>query len=129
MLVLATLGCCQPWFLPVATADDNVPKKPRLTFIVLGDFTVNLPKDDGALNYMVIGLTIEAAPDAEADLKDMMPRLKESVMRRLMAMAAHGELRPGQVDPLMLKTSLLDGLSKLRPGGVLDVLITRLLYA
>jgi flagellar basal body-associated protein FliL len=106
-------------------AEEEHSNKP--TYISLGEFTVNLPGGE-ALTYLVVAVTIEVAPEAATDLRDIMPRLKETIIRRLMAMADRGALQPGHTDPLMLKTSLLETVGKLRPNGVRDVLITRLLY-
>jgi flagellar basal body-associated protein FliL len=111
--------------LSARAAEEAKPAKP--TFVPLGDFTVNLP-DDSPMAYVIIGVTIEVAPEAAGDLNDIAPRLKDLCIRRLMAMAAQGMLAPGRTDLVMIKTSLFDGVSKLRPNGVREVLITRLLY-
>ena len=109
-----------------ATAEEATPARPA--FIALGDFTINLPGNGDQLSYVVISVTIEAAPEAATDLRALEPRLKETVMRRLMTMADRGVLQPGHTDPLVVKQSLLASLDEEQPHGVRDVLITRLLY-
>jgi flagellar basal body-associated protein FliL len=101
--------------------------KPKPIFVSLGEFTVNLP-DDGTMGYVVIGITLEVTPESAGDFNDMTPRLKDLVMRRLMGMAAQGMLAPGHADLVMIKASLYDGVTRLRPDCVREVLITRLLY-
>jgi len=108
-------------------AEEEGAKKPKASFINLGDFTVNLP-DGSASGYIVIGITLEVMPEALADMKDLSPRLKDIVVRRLMTMAQSGMLQPGHTDPLMLKTSLSDSLASVRPDSLKEVLITHLLY-
>lgn len=100
---------------------------PKPTFISLGEFTINLP-DGGSAGYVVVGITLDVAPDAAGALNDIVPRLKDLVISRLMAMAAQGMLTPGHSDLVMIKTSLFDSISRFRPEGVKEVLITRLLY-
>jgi hypothetical protein len=107
-------------------AEQGSPARPA--FIALGDFTINIPGNGDQLSYVVISVTIEAAPEAATDLRALEPRLKETVMRRLMTMADRGVLQPGHTDPLVVKQSLLTSLTELQPGGVRDVLIIRLLY-
>ncbi|HQT75713.1 MAG TPA: flagellar basal body-associated FliL family protein [Rhodopila sp.] len=114
-----------PWAISSWAAES--PKPPKPTFVPLGEFTINLP-DEGSMGYVVIGITLEAAPDAATDLNDIAPRLKDLCISRLMAMAAQGMLAPGHTDLVMIKASLFDSISKLRPNGVREILITRLLY-
>lgn len=111
---------------PRASAQDEQSGKP--VFLTLGEFTVNMPEADNALGYVVVGVTLEAIPTAAAALKDIVPRLKEAIMRRLMVMAERGALEPDRADPLVLKAALLDSVTVLRPGAVRDVLITRLIF-
>jgi flagellar basal body-associated protein FliL len=126
--VLATLAFVSSsrWLGSAAVAEEGHKTKPG--FISLGEFTVNLPDDGGAMGYVVIGITLEVAPEAAGDFNDITPRLKDLVISRLMTMAAKGMLAPGHTDLVMIKTSLLDGVAKLRPDSVREVLITRLLY-
>ncbi len=112
---------------PVLAAEEEGAKKPKARFINLGDFTVNLP-DGSSSGYIVIGITLEVQPEALADMKDLTPRLKDIVVRRLMTMAQSGMLQPGRTDPLILKTSLSDSLAPVRPDSLKEVLITHLLY-
>jgi flagellar basal body-associated protein FliL len=115
--------------LPAAALADETPAgPPKPSFLPLGEFTVNLHGEDAQYQFIVVSVTLEVVPAAAAMLKDIMPRLKEAVMRRLMAMADQGTLQPGHADPLMLKTMLSDTLRKANPDSIRDVLITRLLY-
>jgi len=127
LLLSGVVGCSALSALSVsASAEQAAPARPA--FIVLGDFTINLPGNGDQLSYVVISVTIEAAPEAATDLKAVEPRLKETVMRRLMTMADRGILQPGHTDPLVVKQSLRSSLDEEQPHGVRDVLITRLLY-
>jgi hypothetical protein len=67
-------------------------------------------------------------PSAASDLRAVEPRLKETVMRRLMAMAYSGVLEPDHTDLGAVKQALISSISELQPGSVRDVLIVRLLY-
>jgi len=127
-LALCCIGSCAWLAAPVVAlaAEQGSPARPA--FIALGDFTINIPGNGDQLSYVVISVTIEAAPEAATDLRALEPRLKETVMRRLMTMADRGVLQPGHTDPLVVKQSLLTSLTELQPGGVRDVLIIRLLY-
>lgn len=109
-----------------ARAQDGASSKP--VYLALGEFTVNMPEADSGLGYVVVGVTLEAIPGAAATLKDILPRLKEAIMRRLMVMAERGALQPDRADPLVLKAALLDSVAVLRPDSVRDVLITRLIF-
>jgi hypothetical protein len=80
------------------------------------------------MGYAIIGITIDAVPSAASDLRAVEPRLKETVMRRLMAMADSGVLQPEHTDLAALKQALISSISSLQPGSVRDVLIVRLLY-
>jgi len=119
--LLATVFCSMTAYAVDAT------KTLKPTFISLGDFTINLP-DDSPMAYVIIGVTIEVAPETAGDMNDIAPRLKDLCTSRLMAMAAQGLLAPGHTDLVMIKTSLFDGISRLRPNAAREVLITRLLY-
>ena len=127
--VLAFLGFASvvPSLLPAkARAEEHVT--PRPAYISLGEFTINLPEKNEQLSYAVISVTIEAAPEAATDLRAIEPRLKELVMRRLMAMADRGVLQPSHTDLLAVKQALVDSLLEFQPNSVRDVLIVRLLY-
>lgn len=124
LAVLASL----PTVSAAAWAEEAPAGPPKPSFLPLGEFTVNLHGEDVQYQFIVVSVTLEVVPAAAALLKDIMPRLKEAVMRRLMAMADQGSLQPGHADPLMLKTVLSDALQKANPDSIRDVLITRLLY-
>lgn len=123
--VLAVAAVAAPVRFPLAE-EDAKPVKP--TFVSLGEFTVNLPDDGGQMGYVVIGISMDVAPEAAGALNDIMPKLKDMVISRLMGMAAQGMLAPGHTDLVMIKTSLFDTLSRVNPQGIREVLITRLLY-
>lgn len=116
---------CTAMPLPAAAEQQEVAKP---AFLSLGDFTINLPSDDGDLSYVVITVTLEIAPSAAMQLKGLEPRLKEAIMRRLLTMADHHVLQPARTDTLVVKASLLDSIVAIDPKDVRDVLITRLLY-
>jgi flagellar basal body-associated protein FliL len=126
MVVLLAPLASQSWFVSGNAAEEARPNKP--SFISLGEFTVNLPDDGGSAGYVVIGITLEVAPQAAAELNDILPRVKDQVIQRLMTIAAQGMLQPGHTDPTMLKTVLFDSVAKMRPDSVREVLITRFLY-
>jgi flagellar basal body-associated protein FliL len=109
-----------------ALAEEHVA--PRPAYIALGEFTINLPVKNEQLSYAVISITIEATPEAATDLRAVEPRLKELVMRRLMAMADRGVLQPSHTDLLAVKQALVASLEEMQPHSVRDVLIVRLLY-
>jgi flagellar basal body-associated protein FliL len=109
-----------------ACAEESAPVKPG--YVPLGEFTVNLPQPDGAQSYALLDLTLEAVPGAAQNLHDILPRLKESALRQLMAMAEKGELKPGRTDPAVLKIALLEAIGKVQPGAVREVLITKLIF-
>jgi flagellar basal body-associated protein FliL len=111
-----------------ASAEEAATPKVRPAYIALGEFTVNLPTRNDQLSYAVISITVEAIPAAAADLRAIEPRLKELVMRRLMAMADRGVLQPNHTDLLAVKDALMSSLAELEPNSVKDVLIVRLLF-
>ncbi len=113
--------------LPPRTAWAAEPA-PRPEYISLGEFTINLPLKDGTMAYAIIGITIDVVPAAASDLRAVEPRLKEAVMRRLMAMADSGVLQPQHTDLAAVKQALMTSIAELQPGSVRDVLIVRLLY-
>jgi flagellar basal body-associated protein FliL len=115
-------------FCRFGSAAAEEARKAKPMFVSLGEFTVNLPDDGGAMAYVIIGITLEVTPEAAGDLNDITPRIKDLVIRRLMVMAAQGMLAPGHTDLVMIKASLFDGVVSLRPDSVREVLITRLLY-
>jgi flagellar basal body-associated protein FliL len=127
VFALAVLACALPPLTPgTAWAEEHAA--PRPAYIALGEFTINLPARNEQLSYAVISITIEAVPEAATDLRAVEPRLKEAVMRRLMAMADRGVLQPGHTDLDAVKQALMSSLSELQPNSVRDVLIVRLLY-
>ena len=128
LLPLAGLVGVAAWLAPVIALAEEQHGPPRPAYIVLGDFTINLPISGDQLSYVVVSITIEAAPEAATDLRAVEPLLKETVMLRLMAMADSGVLRPGHTDPQVVKQGLLASLDDLHDGRVRDVLLTRLLY-
>lgn len=127
-LLMCGIGCGVPLLMPRVPFAAEVQTPARPAYIALGDFTINLPGHGDQLSYVVISITIEAAPESAADLRAVEPLLKETVMRRLMTMADRGVLQPGHTDPLVVKQSLLSSLEGLHAGTVRNVLITRLLY-
>ena len=127
--VFACLGFGAVGPLPgpgAAYAAEEAPARPA--YISLGEFTINLPVRDGMMSYAIIGITIDAVPSAASDLRALEPRLKELVMRRLMAMAESGVLQPDHTDLVAVKQALVGSITKLQPDSVRDVLIVRLLY-
>jgi len=101
---------------------------PKPSFLVLGEFTINLHGKSDRFGFIVLSITLDVTPESKNHLKDITPRLKEAVIRRLMVLADRGTLAPGETDPMILKTSLMDTLRKVETDGIKDVLITRLLY-
>ena len=94
VVVLVGLACVLQFPLARAgVAEEAAPSKP--TYLVLGEFTVNMPGDDSPLGYIVVGVTVEAMPAAVGELRDITPRLKEAVMRRLMVLAERGGAATG----------------------------------
>jgi flagellar basal body-associated protein FliL len=112
----------------VGHAEEAAAPPPKQVFLALGDFTVNLPDKNGQFGFIVIGITLDVAPPSANLLREITPRLKEALTRRLMAMADRGALTPGETDPVILKASLADALQKVSSDGINEVLITRLLY-
>jgi flagellar basal body-associated protein FliL len=126
--VFACLGLAvaAPLTGPGAAYAEEQPARPA--YISLGEFTINLPVKGGMMSYAIIGITLDVVPSASSDLRAMEPRLKEAVMRRLMAMADSGVLQPEHTDLAAVKEALINSITKLQPGSVRDVLIVRLLY-
>jgi flagellar basal body-associated protein FliL len=115
-------------YAKTASAGEEPAGPPKPVFLPLGEFTVNLHDKDAQFGFIVVGVTLEVVPESANALRDVMPRMKEALIRRLMAMADRGTLAPGETDPVVLKASLADALQKINPDGIRDVLITRLLY-
>lgn len=115
---------------PPARAEGGSEKAEKTAdFVVLGDFTINLPSQSARRRgYMVVSITIETAPGTGGTIKDITPRVKEAVLQRLMAMSERGQLRPDQTDPLVIKDTMFETIAKFNPSGIKDVLITRILY-
>jgi flagellar basal body-associated protein FliL len=129
LLLLCALSALAPGLYAIPAAASEAPAgPPKPVFLALGEFTVNLHDKNAQFGFVVVGVTVEVVPESANSLKDVMPRLKEALTRRLMALADHGSLTPGEVDPVILKTSLADALAKVNPDGIRDVLITRLLF-
>jgi flagellar basal body-associated protein FliL len=129
LAVRAVLGCAavlSATGFPPAIAAEQPAARPA--YIALGEFTINLPPNSQQVSYVVISVTVDAQPAAASDLRAVEPRLKEAVMRRLMAMADRGVLQPNHTDLEAIKQSLISILSELHPDSVRDVLIVRLLY-
>jgi hypothetical protein len=101
----------------------------EVDFLVLGDFTVNLPPAGRRMSYVVVSVTLEAKADDVQGFKDVSPLLRQAVLRRLMSMSERNQLRPGQTDPALLRDSLYDSLAQVREEGLRDVVITRLLHS
>lgn len=113
---------------PVRAEEAEKAGAQKQSFLPLGDFTVNLRGKTGQFEFVVVGVTLDVVPQAAGHLKEIMPRLKEALTRRLMALASRGALMPDETDPVMLKASLADALQKVELDGIKEVLITRLLY-
>jgi hypothetical protein len=126
--VFACLGIAVAVPLPVLSTAYAEEQAARPAYISLGEFTINLPVKGGMMSYAIIGITIDAVPSAAADLRAVEPRLKETVMRRLMAMADSGVLQPDHTDLAAVKQALISSISNLQPDSVRDVLIVRLLF-
>lgn len=101
---------------------------PKLVYLELGDFTVNLPQDERRYQYVLLSITVETPQDTAASMKAIMPRIKEAVVRRLITMSDHHQLEPDQTDPLMIKDALVETIGKVQ-DGVHDVLILRMLFS
>ncbi|CAH2605450.1 Flagellar protein FliL (plasmid) [Rhodovastum atsumiense] len=114
---------------PVAHASSETADPNKKEYLAIGDFTINLPLQGKRSGYVVIGITVEARSAAVAALKAAAPRVREAVLQRLMDMSSRGEIRPGQTDPLTLKDAMVALITRLQPEGVIDVLITRILFS
>ncbi len=114
--------------LAPAMASEAAPRK-EFEFLALGDFTVNLPGTNRRMAYVVVSVTLETKSDQTQSFRDLSPRLKQAVLRRLMAMSERQELRQGRVDPAQLRDSLYDSLAQVQEEGLKDVVITRLIHS
>ncbi|MCQ4159954.1 flagellar basal body-associated FliL family protein [Roseomonas sp. GC11] len=114
--------------LAPAMAAEAAPKK-EFEFVTLGDFTVNLPGTNRRMSYVVVSVTLETKAEQTQQFRDLSPRLKQAVLRRLMAMSERQELRPGRLDPALLRDSLYDSLAQVQEDGLKDVVITRLILS
>ncbi|MBO1076126.1 flagellar basal body-associated FliL family protein [Roseomonas marmotae] len=103
--------------------------KKEYEFLALGDFTVNLPAAGRRMSYVVVSVTLETRSAETQGFRDVSPRLRQAVLRKLMAMSERNQLRPGQTDPALLRDSLYDSLAQVREDGLRDVVITRLLHS
>ncbi len=111
-----------------ALASEQPAGPPKPVFVPLGEFTINLGGRSEQFGFVVVSVTVQVVPEAAGGFRDIMPRIKEAVMRRLMVLAERGALLPGQTDPLILKEVLAETLQKVKPDSVQEVLITRLMY-
>ncbi len=113
---------------PAAAEEATASGPPKMVYVELGDFTVNLPQDERRYQYVLLSVTIETQQDVAASLKSIMPRIKEAIVRRLITMADHHQLEPDQTDPLIIKDALVETIGKVQ-DGVHDVLILRMLFS
>jgi flagellar basal body-associated protein FliL len=109
-------------------AAEETPKK-EFEYIPLGDFTINLPVAGRRMSYVVVSVTLETDAAHSQPFKDLQPRLKQAVLRRLISMSERQELRPGHTDPSQLRDNLFDSLAQVQEAGLRDVVITRLLHS
>ena len=127
-LALALAFAALPLSFHRAEANEEAKGPPKPVFLQLGDFTINLNGKGDKFAFIIISVTMEVIPAFAPQLKDILPRFKEAVNRRLMALADRGALAPGETDQAILKAILSDTLHKVSPEGIKDVLIMRLLY-
>lgn len=111
-----------------AGAAEGPPPKPY-DFLPLGDFTVNLPRSGRQAHYLLISVTLETKAEETQAFRDMAPRLKETVLQRLLEMSDRRQLQPGGTDPATLRENLFSSLSQVREGGLKSVVITRMLHS
>jgi flagellar basal body-associated protein FliL len=128
---LALAAAATAVILPAGLSAAKAAETPRreFDFLPLGDFTVNLPSSSRRMAYVVVSVTLETRSEATQGFKEVSPRLRQAVLRRLMAMSERQQLRPGQTDPALLRDSLYDSLAQIREDGLNDVVITRLIHS
>ena len=68
-----------------ALAGEEKEGDAKPSFLSLGEFTVNLHDKNAQFGFVVVGVTLDVAPESANSLKDIMPRLKEALTRRLIA--------------------------------------------
>ena len=112
---------------PGQAAEDAAKKE--FEYVALGDFTINLPHTGRRMSYVVVSVTLETEAGHSQPFKDLQPRLKQAVLRRLISMSERQELRPGRTDPAQLRDNLFDSLAQVQEAGLRDVVITRLLHS
>lgn len=115
----------------LAHAGEEKPAAPPKTaeFVPLGDFTINVPTAGRRREFLVLTVTVETAPGEADKLQAMSPRVQAAILRQLMLLSSEGVLKPNQTDPLTIKDSLYEAISKTQSGPIKDVLITRILFS
>jgi hypothetical protein len=111
----------------VRAGEPAAPPKP-FTFMPLGDFTVNLPLKGRRHQYFLVSVTLETKTEDTQAFVDIVPRLKDSVLQRLMQMSSRDELRPGETDIARLRENLFASLREVRTEGLKSVVITRMMH-
>ncbi len=111
-----------------ARAAEGPAPKPY-DFLPLGDFTVNLPRTGRQAHYLIVSVTIETKSEETQAFRDLAPRLKETVLQRLLEMSDRRQLQPGGTDPATLRENLFSSLSQVREAGLKSVVITRMLHS
>jgi len=116
---------------PAFSRTEINPPRREVEFIALSPFTVNLPVPPTARrrDFVIIAVTLETQPDVASHIREQMPRVQDAVLRRLIDMSARGLLRPNATDPLVVKDSIFDVVSRFQRQGVRDVLITQILHS
>lgn len=111
----------------LASGGAQGPKR-EFDFLQLGDFTINLPPEGRRARYLLVSVMIETQAEQSQAFRDIMPRLRQATLRRLMEMAQNRMLQPGQSDTAMLREDLFASLTRVREEGLKDVVITRFLH-
>lgn len=111
-----------------AQAAESAPAKPY-DFLPLGDFTINLPRSGRQAQYLLISVTLETKSEQTQAFRDLTPRLKETVLQRLLQMSDRRQLQPGVTDPATLRENLFSSLTQVREAGLKSVVITRMLHS
>lgn len=111
-----------------AWSASTAPPKPY-EFFTLGDFTINLPAPDRKSRYLLVSVTLEVKSEYTQEFRDLAPRLKETVLRRLMQMSERNQLRPGESNPASVRENLYESLAEIKENGLKSVVITRFLHS